>query len=54
MTRCARPGCGGEVIDGYCDVAGHRAPDPGPATQSDPVSADPSGVPLDPALALST
>ena len=25
--RCERPGCDGEIIDGYCDDCGHRAPD---------------------------
>ncbi|MGY0233744.1 tetratricopeptide repeat protein [Longispora urticae] len=35
MTICDRPGCGGTVEDGYCDVAGHAY---GTAPASAPVS----------------
>ena len=48
VNRCDRPGCDGEIIDGYCDVAGHRAPDSAPFTPSVPVSSDPSAIVSDP------
>ena len=42
VNRCDRPGCDGEIIDGYCDVAGHRAPDSGPSRTPNPC-AGPAG-----------
>jgi serine/threonine-protein kinase PknG len=50
VTRCDRPGCDGEMVDGYCDVAGHRAPDPGPSAHAVPSPAGPSAVVVEPGL----
>ena len=31
--KCAQPGCGGTIVDGYCDVCGSPGPvSPGPVS----------------------
>ena len=39
-SRCARPGCGGVLEDGYCDGCGHA----GPATPSTAAASVPNGT----------
>jgi serine/threonine-protein kinase PknG len=41
IVRCAQPGCGGTVEDGYCNICGLAAPS-GQAS-SGPVPSGPSG-----------
>ncbi|MEQ4723570.1 tetratricopeptide repeat protein [Nonomuraea sp. B19D2] len=42
MTRCAQPGCTGTIEDGYCDLCGHSASAPAPASQpSAPIASMP-------------
>ncbi len=42
-TPCAEPGCGGRILDGYCDVCGTAAdvdpPDPDEPMQGSPIAA---------------
>ncbi|MFF3670652.1 serine/threonine-protein kinase [Microtetraspora malaysiensis] len=52
MIRCAQPGCGGTVEDGYCDACGLAPqPEPEPAAQPDPAPPSASltrpSIPLD-------
>ena len=35
MTRCAQPGCSGEILDGYCTVCGMPGDSPGGAASDD-------------------
>ncbi len=47
-TPCAQPGCGGHVLDGYCDVCGAPAPG-GPAPGGEGGSTAPGSAPGSPA-----
>jgi serine/threonine-protein kinase PknG len=42
MTACTRPGCGGSILDGYCDTCG-MAPKAGAAPEGEASSARTSG-----------